>query len=125
MPPESFGLTSETYSPSDLIAGHSQIITKEVTILSGQNLVAGALLGKITASGKYILSLSAATDGSEVPDAILSEAANASSGDLKRIVYIAGEFNENKMIFGTGHTASSVRHVLRDMGIFLKAPVKA
>jgi hypothetical protein len=30
----------------------------------------GALLGKITASGKYVLSLAAANDGSQVPDAV-------------------------------------------------------
>ena len=60
--------TEGTYAPDKLIAGNAHLLVgRKVTIISGQNLVRGAVLGKITASGKYNLSLSAAADGSQTP----------------------------------------------------------
>lgn len=117
-------IVNETYTPDRLIAGDFPRVTQEVTLISGQNLARGALLGKITASGKYNLSLQAAVDGSEVPVAILAEAVDASGGDKQCPIYESGEFNQDAVIFGTGHTAASVRAGLRALGIHLKAPVK-
>lgn len=71
-------------------------------------------------SGKYIKSLAAATDGSEVPCAILAEDADATSGDVTTIAYVTGEFNSDAMTFGAGHDADSVAAGLREKGIFLK-----
>lgn len=114
------GFTSHgSYAPDNLIGGEFPRVARKVTILSGSNLAQGSLLGKITASGKYILSLSAAEDGSQAPDAILAEPANATSGDVQAIAYFSGEFNELAVTFGTGHTANSVREALRDKSIFL------
>jgi hypothetical protein len=39
---------TETYTPDKLLAGDYPAVTDIVTILSGQNLVRGALLGKVT-----------------------------------------------------------------------------
>lgn len=94
-------------------------ITRKVTLDAG-NLSRGALLGKITSGGKYILSLAAASDGSEVPDAILLHDADASSADQEVIVAIKGRFASAGMTFGTGHTAASVDSVLRDKNIYLE-----
>lgn len=116
-------ITSESYSPDNLLAGGFPIVTTEITVISGQNLVRGAVLGKITASGKYNLSLSAAGDGSEVPIAILSEDCDASGGDKVAIAYLTGEFNEDAITIGTAHTVASIRAGLRDLGIHLKKPV--
>lgn len=71
-------------------------------------------------SGKYVLSLAAATDGSEVPVAVLAEDADATSADVTTVAYLTGEFNSTAMTFGTGHTAASVEAGLRDLGIHLK-----
>lgn len=117
--------STEAYAPDRLIAGDADLITKDVTIISGQNLTRGALLGKITASGKYTLSLSASVDGSEVPVAILAIDTDASGGDKNGGIYLAGEFNEDSLTIGTGHTADSVRDALAQLGIFLKKPVSA
>jgi hypothetical protein len=117
--------TTETYTPDHLHAGDFPIRTLDVTIASGQNLTRGALLGRITASGKYVLSLAAAADGSQNPVAILAEDVDASAGDKKGIVYVSGDFNENAIIYGTGHTADSVRAGLRDLNIYLHKPVSA
>jgi hypothetical protein len=117
--------STESYTPDRLHAGDFPIRTLDVTIASGQNLVRGALLGKITASGKYVLSLAAAADGSQTPVAILAEDVDATGGDKSGIVYISGDFNENAITYGTGHTADSVRAGLRDLNIYLHKPVSA
>ena len=51
------------------------------TLISGQNLLAGRVLGKITASGKYTALAPAAGNGSEVAAAILVADTDASGGD--------------------------------------------
>jgi hypothetical protein len=117
--------TSESFTPDRLHAGDFPIRTRDVTILSGQALTRGALLGKVTASGKYRLSESASVDGSEVPDAILAEDVDASAGDKSGIAYISGDFNEDAITYGTGHSAASVKDALRDKSIYLHAPVSA
>lgn len=58
---------------------------EEVTILSGENLVAGAVIAKITASGKYVAwdpAQSAEGDGSTDAVAILVDDVDASAGDV-------------------------------------------
>lgn len=119
------GFSSETFTPDLLIAGDHPIRTVEVTVVSGQNLVRGALLGKITTGGKVNLSLSAASDGSQVPFGILMENVDATSGDKKGMAYIAGDFNANAMVFGTAHTAASVRDALSAKSIYIVTPVPA
>ncbi|MFN3464725.1 MAG: head decoration protein [Terricaulis sp.] len=94
-----------------------------VTIVSGQNLAAGALLGQITTGGKYSKSLSASSDGSQTPCAILAEACDASGGDKSAFVYYTGEFNENKVDIGASHTAAGLRRTLAQKGIYLHKPL--
>ena len=115
------GFTNQgSYTPDNLIAGEYPRVARVVTIASGVNLAQGALLGKITASGKFKLSASAATDGSEVPDAILAEVANATAADVQAVVYFSGEFNESALSLGAGHTLASVKAGLRDRNIYLR-----
>lgn len=114
------GFTSHgSYAPDNLIAGEYPRVARKVTIATGANLAQGSLLGKITASGKYVLSASAGVDGSQTPDAILAEAADAATADVQAIVYFSGEFNELALTFGAGHTADAVRDGLRAKSIFL------
>lgn len=70
-------------------------------------------------SGKYIKSLAAAVDGSQVPDLILAEDTNATAADKATLAYYAGSFNESALTLGTGHTADSIREGLRVKGIQL------
>lgn len=116
---------AETYTPDSLFAGDYPVVGESVTILSGQTLVRGSVLGKITSGGKFILSLSGASDGSETPEAILLEDCDASGGDAVAPVALTGEFNEDALTIGTAHTAASIKQGLRDKGIFLKSPVSA
>lgn len=58
-----------------------------IVIASGQGvLLPGAVLGKITASGKFVLRDSSANDGSQNAAAILFDRTDATSVDAKAIV---------------------------------------
>lgn len=112
--------TEGVYTPDSLIAGNAHLLVgRKVTILSGQVLARGAVLGRITTGGKYQLSASAATDGSEDPDLILAEAVDATDGDVSALAYERGDFNANALTLGTGHTVASIRDGLRAKGITL------
>jgi hypothetical protein len=113
--------TQGTFTPDGLLAGDRETYSRSITLISGQNLKRGALLGKITSGGKYTLSLSASSDGSQVPAVILAEDCDASGGDKVTVAYFAATVDENAVIYGTGHTAASVREALRDYGIYLQS----
>jgi hypothetical protein len=115
------GFTSQgEYKPHNLLAGEYPRIERLVTIAAGADLAKGTVLGRITANGKFKLSASASSDGSQTPDAILAEKANAASADAQAIVYFSGEFNENALTLGAGHTLDSIRIALRAKSIFLR-----
>ena len=116
--------SSETYSPDRLVAGLTQLVTENRILVAGQSLKRGTVVGRITASGKYTLSTAAASDGSEVPYAILADDYDATLGDIGPCAaYTKGEFNERAIILGTGHSLTSVRGALRAGGIYLKPAV--
>lgn len=117
---ESLGVTTETYSPDNLIAGSFPIVSESAILEAGQNLTRGALLGKVTTTGKYKLSTSSATDGSQTPTAILAKDTDATAADTTTVVYLSGEFNQDRITYGPGHTADSVKDGLRNLGIYLK-----
>lgn len=114
-------ITSATQSYDALLAGPAdQLIEAKVTLITGQNVVRGTVLGKITASGKYNKSLSAAADGSQTPVAIAAEDCDATAADGEMMIYTAGIFNETELTIGTAHTANSIRDGLHDLGIYLR-----
>lgn len=114
--PVSFNSDAVAYD--QLIAGNSHdLISKKVTIPSGDVLTRGAVLGKITADGNYTLSLSAAGDGSEVPDAVLAEDVDASGGDVGAMAYFRGDFVASELTIGTGHTVDTITDAFRTKGI--------
>ena len=116
---------SETYTPDNLIASDYPIVTDIVTIAEA-DLVRGTLLGKITATGKYVLCDTDGTDdGRRTPAAILGEAAAASGGDVQAVIFLSGAFNADAVTFATGETAATHRAALRDLNIYLKNPVSA
>lgn len=119
------GFTNQgDYTPDNLLAGEYPRIERLVTIAAGADLAKGAVLGRITASGKFKLSASASSDGSQTPDAILAEKASAAGADVQAVVYFSGEFNENALILGVGHTLDAVRLTLKAKSIYLRANQK-
>lgn len=119
MPYDQASYGQESTQLTKNILADGDYTTRKVTILSGQSLVAGAVLGKITASGKYILSLSAAVDGSQTPDFIAATDVDASGGDKEAIVYETGVVVATGLTLGTGHTIASIREGLRVKGLVI------
>jgi len=69
----------------------SLLYREEVTILAGAgNLKTGAVLGKITASGKYKRHVNGAADGTETAVAILLNAVDATGGSDVKAVAVVG-----------------------------------
>lgn len=58
----------------------------EITVVSGQNLVAGTVLGKITASGKMAAYSDVAVDGSQTAVGVLYAPVDASAADAAGVM---------------------------------------
>ena len=98
----------ETFDPNGLFAGDYDIATRTGIVASGQNLTRGTVVGRITASGKIIKSLSAASDGSQTPCGVMAVDCDASAADKSAPYYTSGEFDGGKLTYGVGHTAATV-----------------
>jgi hypothetical protein len=61
---------------------------EEVTVVSGQNLTACKVLGKITSGGKYAVYDNGASDGTQAAAGILFDDCDASGGDKKAAVIV-------------------------------------
>lgn len=61
-----------------------------VTLLAGTTYPAGAVLGRVTASGAYTLSSESGTDGSEVAAGVLLYAVDATGADATGIALVRG-----------------------------------
>lgn len=123
--PQTPGIYAETYIPDQLIAGNFKLVTGSVTVLSGQVLQRGAVLGQVTASGKYVLALSAAVDGSQNPVAIAADYIDASAGDVVGGIYLSGEFSGGALTLGTGITLAAATAALRPLAMYVKTSVTA
>ncbi|AQZ96635.1 head decoration protein [Halopseudomonas phragmitis] len=109
-----------TYVPVQLAAGHFPVVMESVVIAQGMVLAAGAVLGKVTASDEYVLSLAAAEDGSETPDVILAEAVDTTEGAAPAPVMLTGEVLAAQLTLGAGHTIASVKAALRPLSLFIR-----
>lgn len=109
-----------SYKVDQLIAGTYPQIVNNVTIVSGAgSLARGAVLGLITASGKYTLVDSTKSDGSQVASCILADAVDATSADVVAPAYMSGQFNSGVLTFGGTDTADKHEAELRDKNIYL------
>lgn len=97
------------FSPQQFFAGPSEAKNKTEILISGQNLNRGAVLGRITASGKLTLSNSGASDGSQTPVAILAYDTNATAGDRTTQVYVSGEFNIDALQWHASYTTEALK----------------
>lgn len=75
--------------------------------------------------GNFIECVKTATDGSQVPAAILADDADASLGPVGTLAYVAGEFNARALIFDVSWTIPTVRTALRSLSMFVKSSVSA
>jgi Bacteriophage lambda head decoration protein D len=82
-------------------------------------------LDVLEATGNYILSVKTATDGSQVPSAILASTTDASVAPQTTGAYVLGEFNQNAITFDPSWTLPALQTALRPFGVFLKSSVSA
>lgn len=109
-------MATATFAPNDLLVSDVPVVTRNITIASGQNLKRGAVIGAITASDKYIKSLAAAEDGSQTPALVLAHDVDATAADVVGAAYASGAFDASKLDIGAGHTAATVEKAFRTAG---------
>jgi hypothetical protein len=90
--------------------GNGAISREEVTLITGQNLAAGTLLGKITTGGKYTAYDNGASDGSQAVAGILYDNVDATDAD-KTVVIIARDAEVSSALL-TGSDANGVADML-------------
>lgn len=120
------GFTDQGAStPDNLIAGEIPREAKEVTIASGETLVRGTVVGRVTASGHYVPCDPAAVDGSEAPQGVLVYDVDASAAATVGAIYRSGTFNIAALTFADGVTAADLEDALHQIGIHLKTNLGA
>ena len=113
----------DIFYPDQLIAGNFQPVTK-TAIITGGNYQRGTILG--TADGiKYTACLKTATDGSELPAAILVDDVDASTVDKDGGLYLTGEYNINAVTIDASWTTAEITHACEKSNIYLRNPVAA
>lgn len=105
-------------TPDNLIAGEYPRVARYALVKGG--LPVGAVLGQIGQTGEFVLSTTAATDGSEKPQAILAESVPESEGFVQAHVYLSGQFNGHALTVGEGHTLESVIQKLQMTSVFIR-----
>lgn len=88
----------------------------KATLVAGQNLTAGTVLGRITLGGKYTLHNPAATDGSQAAAAVLLTDCNASAADAPALILARlAEVKAALLTFKSGITAPQKATALADL----------
>ncbi len=78
-----------------------------------------------TTSGNFVLCVKTATDGSQVPAAILADVANATAGPVIVGAYFVGEFNSRAVTYDSSWLMQDLAVALQPRGIHLKRSLSA
>lgn len=90
-----------SYSPPPRIEG--------ITVLSGAGVVpAGSIMGRVTASGKYVVCLDTAVDGSENGVGVLRNMVDATSADRPGELITIGQLKLDQIVEPTNGTLAEV-----------------
>lgn len=99
---------------------------EKVTLVAGQNLTMGAVLGKITASGKYKIAdnVTPASDGSQTAVAVLLRDCDASGGDAEAVIIARdAEVKKDLLTYVAGSDANDIAAInaqLAAVGIIVR-----
>lgn len=105
-----------------------QFCRDSVTVITGQNLAVGTVVGIITASGKATILAPAAADGSQTAAGVIVEAVNATAADVPHYFLARGPavLDTNKVVWPGGISApqkATATAQLKALGIVLRAEV--
>lgn len=84
-------IVSSTTRPAEFVLSEAsgQRSRENITVTqTGTALKSGTVMGRITASGKYIASVAGATNGSQVAAGILYSPLVAFTGDVKAVAFV-------------------------------------
>lgn len=99
------------------------------TITTGGSPAAGDIFAisvlDASLANVWKLCTASATDGSNVPQGILADLSDPTSGNVTAGVYVQGEFNANAIVFDSSLTPQGIKSAFRGNGIFIKSPVSA
>jgi len=96
--------------------GENRYSRTNVTLLTGTNYVSGAVLGKITASGKFTLYDNTAVDGTQTAVGVLVNAVDATGGDKPGVmVNRLAEVNPNNLMYHANNAAGDITAGLADL----------
>jgi hypothetical protein len=114
---------SESLSYDNLIAGlQKDIVTRPATIRLGEAFSRGAILGRLTATGKWQeAQFSNLSNFSDL--GVASEAVDSTAGEVTTDVFVEGEFSENGVQFFYSNTADDWREALAGHGIYLRKTI--
>jgi hypothetical protein len=97
------------------------ISRKNVTIASGENVVAGQVLGKITATGKYAAYDNGAGDGTQAAAGIALDNYDASSADVEGVAIVRdAEVIKEALTYLTSADESAAITDLEALGISVR-----
>jgi hypothetical protein len=92
-----------------------------VAFVAGDQFTINVAVG----ADSWVKSVATAVDGSQVPQGILAEQADATGGNVNGGIYLTGEFNENRVAYDVSWTLQALRDALRPFNIFLKSAIIA
>jgi hypothetical protein len=104
----------------NLLAGHVvPAVTDHVTVKKGQVYKKGTVIGMLDADRTCVAIDSSKTDGSQTPYGIIATEVDATTENKETVVYLTGQFNASKLIFGGTDTVDKQKRALRNVGIFI------
>lgn len=109
---------SETHHAAEFIASEANGARsrERVTVESGQNLKAGAVLGLITASSTYAAYDNGAADGTETAAAILLDDVDASAADVDGVAVVRdAEVKRALLVFDAGQNQAAQDAAIVDL----------
>lgn len=118
---QGFGIASRVYTDTEFLGDHPPIT--EAGTLGAGTLSSGTVVGKITATGRYVQLAPAASDGSEVAAALLLGGLDAAAGDENGVFVVHGEALDAFLVWPDGITAAekaAARAQLKAAGIYVK-----
>lgn len=88
-----------------------------ITVVTGQNLAFAAVVGKVTASGKYAAYDNGAATGVEIAAGILLEAVDATAADAKGVIIARGPavVAKSALVFDAGQNAAAQAAAIADL----------
>lgn len=106
-------IATETARLSNLVkheeGGQNYTSRDEVTILSGETVNVGSVLGKVTATGKYVLSDADAANGSQVASAVCLQNLGTVGADTACIVIVRDAvLNREALVWDAANDAAEI-----------------